>query len=68
MRENAQYASNIGRLFDYTSWEVLRFLLSNCRWWIDEFGFDGFRFDGVGSMIYHHHGLGTDFSGGYSGS
>lgn len=45
--------------------EVLRFLLSNLRWWIDEYGFDGFRFDGVMSMIYHHHGLNTDFSGSY---
>lgn len=40
------------------SWEVLRFLLSNLRWWIEEYGFDGFRFDGVTSMLYHHHGIG----------
>uniref|UniRef100_A0A5K3EQ55 1,4-alpha-glucan branching enzyme n=1 Tax=Mesocestoides corti TaxID=53468 RepID=A0A5K3EQ55_MESCO len=53
------------RLFNYTELEVLRFLLSNLRWWIDEYGFDGFRFDGVMSMIYHHHGLNTDFSGSY---
>ena len=55
------------RLFNYGHWEVLRFLLSNLRWWIDEFGFDGFRFDGVTSMLYHHHGIGTGFSGDYSG-
>lgn len=54
------------RLFNYGHWEVLRFLLSNLRWWIDEFGFDGFRFDGVTSMLYHHHGIGTGFSGDYS--
>lgn len=53
------------RLFNYSSWEVLRFLLSNLRWYIDVFGFDGFRFDGVTSMLYHHHGIGTGFSGGY---
>lgn len=46
------------RLFNYSHWEVLRFLLSNIRWWIEIFGFDGFRFDGVTSMIYKHHGLG----------
>lgn len=47
------------------SWEVLRFLLSNLRWYMDEFGFDGFRFDGVTSMLYHHHGIATGFSGDY---
>ena len=41
-----------------TSYEVQRFLLSNLRWWIDEYGFDGFRFDGATSMLYHHHGMG----------
>ncbi|RVW48031.1 1,4-alpha-glucan-branching enzyme 1, chloroplastic/amyloplastic [Vitis vinifera] len=45
------------RLFNYGSWEVLRFLLSNARWWLDEYKFDGFRFDGVTSMMYTHHGL-----------
>lgn len=39
--------------------------MSNLRWWIDEYGFDGFRFDGVMSMLYHHHGLMTSFSGHY---
>lgn len=42
----------------YFSWEVLRFLLSNIRWWLEEYCFDGFRFDGVTSMLYHHHGMG----------
>jgi len=54
------------RLFNYTNWETLRFLLSNLRLWIDEFGFDGFRFDGVTSMLYHSRGIGTAFSGDYN--
>ncbi|GCB79851.1 hypothetical protein scyTo_0016049, partial [Scyliorhinus torazame] len=45
------------RLFNYSNWEVLRFLLSNLRWWVEEYYFDGFRFDGVTSMLYHHHGI-----------
>ncbi|PIO65176.1 hypothetical protein TELCIR_13171 [Teladorsagia circumcincta] len=45
------------RLFDYTQIETLRFLMSNLRWWVEEYGFDGFRFDGVTSMIYHSHGM-----------
>lgn len=53
------------RLFDYGKHEVLRFLLSNLRFYLEEYGFDGFRFDGVTSMLYHHHGVGTGFSGGY---
>ena len=53
------------RLFDYSQPEVLRFLLSNLRWWIDEYQFDGFRFDGVTSMLYHTHGVGHGFSGHY---
>ncbi|KAL3505491.1 hypothetical protein ACH5RR_035332 [Cinchona calisaya] len=54
------------RLFNYANWEVLRFLLSNLRWWIEEFNFDGFRFDGVTSMLYHHHGFNSTFTGNYS--
>ena len=45
------------RLFDYSQWETIRFLLSNLRWWMEEYKFDGFRFDGVTSMMYTHHGL-----------
>ncbi len=48
-------------LFDYAKWEVLRFLLSNVRFWLEEYRFDGFRFDGVTSMMYLHHGLGRAF-------
>ena len=50
------------RLFDYGKPEVLHFLVSNCRWWLDEYNIDGFRFDGVTSMIYHDHGLGKSFT------
>jgi 1,4-alpha-glucan branching enzyme len=49
------------KLFDYGKIEVLQFLLSNLRYWMEEFCFDGFRFDGVTSMLYTHHGLGTGF-------
>ncbi len=50
------------RCFNYGKTEVLRFLLSNCRWWLEEYHFDGFRFDGVTSMLYYDHGLGKDFT------
>jgi len=50
------------RLFDYGKPQVLHFLLSNCRYWLDEFRVDGFRFDGITSMIYHDHGLGKAFT------
>ncbi len=46
-------------LFDYSKTEVLRFLLSNVRYWLEEFRFDGLRFDGVTSMMYLHHGYKT---------
>lgn len=49
-------------LFDYSRTEVLRFLLSNIRYWLEDFHFDGFRFDGVTSMMYLDHGLGKKFS------
>ena len=50
------------RLFDYGKPEALHFLASNCRWWLDEYHVDGFRFDGVTSMLYHDHGLGKSFT------
>ena len=59
------------RLFDYSSWEVLRFLLSNISYYMQELKFDGFRFDGVTSMLYLHHGLGrvfTDYNDYFDGS
>ncbi len=48
--------------FDYRIFEVQRFLLSNLRFWLEEFQFDGFRFDGVTSMLYLDHGLGARFT------
>ncbi|KAF7287787.1 hypothetical protein GWI33_003418 [Rhynchophorus ferrugineus] len=53
------------RLFNYSEYEVLRFLLSNIRWWMDEYQFDGFRFDGCTSILYHSRGIGQGFSGHY---
>lgn len=48
--------------FDYGKNEVLHFLLSNCKYWMQEYHFDGFRFDGVTSMLYYSHGLGEAFT------
>ncbi len=48
--------------FDYGKNDVIHFLLSNCRYWLDEFRVDGFRFDGVTSMLYNHRGLGHAFA------
>ena len=48
--------------FDYSKNEVIHFLLSNIKYWLEEFNFDGFRFDGVTSMLYYDHGLGRDFT------
>jgi len=50
------------RCFDYGKYQVLHFLLSNCRFWLDEYRVDGFRFDGVTSMLYQHHGLSKAFT------
>ena len=57
-REHNQWDS---LCFDYGKDQVIHFLLSNCKYWLDEFHFDGFRFDGVTSMLYYNHGLGVDF-------
>ena len=48
--------------YDYGKNEVLHFLLSNIHFWLETYRFDGFRFDGVTSMLYYDHGLGRDFS------
>ncbi|MGD8765051.1 MAG: alpha amylase C-terminal domain-containing protein, partial [Desulfobacteraceae bacterium] len=50
------------RCFDYGKHQVLHFLLSNCRFWLDEYRLDGFRFDGITSMLYLHHGLNKAFN------
>lgn len=51
------------KLFNYDKNEVIHFLLSNLKFWMQEYHFDGFRFDGVTSMIYRDHGLGKAFYG-----
>lgn len=51
------------RCFDYGKSETKYFLLSNCKFWMEEYHLDGFRFDGVTSMLYWDHGLGKDFVG-----
>ena len=50
------------RLFNYGKHEVIHFLLSNLKFWMEEYHFDGFRFDGITSMLYHDHGLGASFT------
>ncbi len=49
-------------IFDYSKDEVRHFLLSNCRYFLEEYHIDGFRFDGITSMLYHHHGLNRCFT------
>ncbi|MEQ8153503.1 MAG: alpha-amylase family glycosyl hydrolase [Clostridiaceae bacterium] len=49
------------KLFNYGKHEVIHFLLSNIKYWLDEYHFDGFRFDGITSMIYHNNALGENF-------
>ena len=59
------------RCFDYGKTQVLHFLLSNCKFWLEEYGFDGYRFDGVTSMLFWNHGLGdafTDYGQYFNGS
>ncbi len=59
-REHNQWDS---LCFDYGKNQVIHYLLSNCKYWLEEYKFDGFRFDGVTSMLYYSHGLGQAFGG-----
>lgn len=59
--ERGDHSAWDSKVFDYGKSEVLHFLLSNIKYWMLEYHFDGFRFDGVTSMLYLHHGLGMDF-------
>jgi len=52
-------------LFDYSKYEVKRFLLANLAWFLEEYNIDGFRFDAITSILYKHHGIGIGFSGDY---
>jgi len=49
------------RCFNYGKNDVVLFLLSNLKYWLENLKFDGFRFDGVTSMCYWNHGIGVDF-------
>jgi 1,4-alpha-glucan branching enzyme len=60
--ERGQHVAWDSLCFDYSRFEVQRFLLSNIRFWLEEYHFDGFRFDGVTSMLYLDHGLGKTFT------
>ncbi len=60
--DRGQHPAWDSRCFNYEKNEVLHFLLSNCKFWLEEYDFDGFRFDGVTSMLYENHGLGTAFT------
>lgn len=60
--QQGQHPAWDSRCFDYGKLPVLRFLLSNCRYWLEEYQLDGFRFDGVTSMMYRHHGLNMAFT------
>ena len=60
--EKGEHSAWGTKLFNYGKNEVLHFLLSNLRYWMETFHFDGFRFDGVTSMLYHDHGLGSAFT------
>ncbi|MDD4847526.1 MAG: alpha-amylase family glycosyl hydrolase [Bacteroidales bacterium] len=60
--ERGEHPTWDSKLFDYGKLETLRLLLSNLKYWMQEYHFDGFRFDGVTSMMYQHHGLGVEWS------
>ena len=61
--EKGRHTAWDSRCFDYSQYEVQRFLLSNIRYWLETYRFDGFRFDGVTSMLYSDHGLERKFTG-----
>ena len=59
--EKGNHVAWDSKVFNYGKPKVQQFLLSNIRYWLEEFHFDGFRFDGVTSILYFHHGLYMDF-------
>ncbi|MBQ9859211.1 MAG: alpha amylase C-terminal domain-containing protein [Clostridia bacterium] len=61
--ERGNHAAWGTKLFNYGKDQVLHFLLSNLQFWMEVYHFDGFRFDGITSMLYHDHGLGSAFTG-----
>lgn len=48
--------------FDFSNEMTRRFLLSNLRYWLEEYHVDGFRFDAVGNMLYKDFGVDDNFS------
>lgn len=64
--EKGEHRDWDSKIFDYDKYEVLRFLLANIYMWVGEYRFDGFRFDAVTSILYHHHGIDYGFSGDYN--
>jgi len=60
--ERGRHPAWKSRCFNYGSGVTREFLLSNLKFWMEEYHLDGFRFDGVTSMIYLDHGLGKDFT------
>ena len=60
--EKGRHSAWGSRCFDYGKTETIHFLLSNAKFWLEEYGFDGYRFDGVTSMLFWDHGLGDDFT------
>lgn len=64
--EKGRHSEWDSMLFDYSKYEVKRFLLANIAWFMDEYKIDGFRFDAVTSMMYKHHGIDYTFTGDYS--
>lgn len=63
--EKGHHSAWDSMIFDYSKYEVLRFLLSNIAWFLTEYCVDGYRFDAVTSIMYHHHGINVGFSGDY---
>jgi len=54
------------KCFDYSNYDTIKFLMSNLQFWIEEYNFDGFRFDGVTSMLYTDHASSRGFTGNLS--